>query len=223
MTTILGLRAGGKSYLASDRLIVQGDTRVSTVHPKIFRWGRFLLGVSGEALLYNLVEDACSEDRLQQRPLDVAATLRDLMRKSGWIPGTEPGSQDFRSSVIIAGPDGVWKAGGDWGLSEMGDGEPCGAGSGKEHAIAAADTALRLGQSPVEAMRIGMASAIKYDVYSGGEPEVWEVDEDGARVVAEGERFHFRQVDGKVYRVASGQIVDTTHIDDELLRELSAV
>lgn len=137
MTTILGIRSGGVSYLAADSRICAGNP-LPVCQRKIVEAGPWALAHSGEVRMVNLMEE--HREALWDCG-DIGALcrlLREIVEKDGWQRATEKGSPNWGNlTLLVAHASGLWHVGCDFSYSPVEDGRITGAGSGSEYALGA--------------------------------------------------------------------------------------
>ena len=161
MTTIIGLRSGGVSYLAADPRICTSDPMPAQVR-KIVRRGPWAIGVSGPGATVNLVHDAEGEPGFT--PKDLASWLRDILQSAGWKPAEEPGARNYGQWVMVAAnSDGIYDVDSTLGYCRIDDDKVWSRGSGMEYARGAVTAFLECGLDPEVAIRAAFSVVASLD------------------------------------------------------------
>ena len=173
MTVILGLRQDGRSYLAADSQIMNGPSRISLSHPKIFEWGGFLVGASGYTRLTTLVATRAAVSGTGVPPFsniyEAVDLLRELVLRDGWkARDGDDGPPGMGISLLVAGDHGLWSICTSWSVVQADEGTPIGVGQGSEYAEGAAAAFLQGGLSPDNALHKAIEVAMRYNVNCGG-------------------------------------------------------
>lgn len=161
MTTILGFRSGGVSYLAADSRICSSDPMPAKVQ-KIAERGPWALGVSGTGALVNLVHDA--EGEPGESPADLVTWLRRAISAAGWKPADGAGPCDFGPwAIVAASRDGIYDVCSNLSYCRIDDGEAWSRGSGMEYARGAMAAFLSGGMDPALAIRETFKIVARFD------------------------------------------------------------
>jgi ATP-dependent protease HslVU (ClpYQ) peptidase subunit len=179
VTTIVGVRLGDTVALAADRRSAcnGGSDIVSETQTKLLRAGSWALGSSGSRRLFIVAERHAAKLAETESIFDFCEVLRRLLRDDGWkVESADPGPASMGAQgIVVARPSGLWHLGADFGYGEIAEGWPIATGSGCDWAEGAATAALRMGATPVQAVRMGVEAAARYDAYTGQGLDIMEL------------------------------------------------
>ena len=169
-----------------DRKVFHREGRAS----KIMRIGRAYVATTGWGLYENILEDYLrrgSTPRLRNRTEVFAFFLRfwkELSRRYSLV--NEQAHQDdpspfadLDSSFLIATPNGIYYVSGNLSVSEFD--RYYAVGSGSSYALGALRVLYDEDLDPAEIARRACEAAMHYDLYCGGELELYEVTARGAK------------------------------------------
>lgn len=167
MTTIIGLRRDGVSWLASDSRSSAGDAVLPSSGRKIVDAGPWVIAYSGSRAVNHVVQEA--SDGLSGCDSIHALTraIRQALAEDGFGKSTDAGSADFGQFCLsVASASGLWHVGSDFSYAEIEDGRPWSHGTGGCHAEGACAALLVAGWSPEDAMREAIIIASRYDPWT---------------------------------------------------------
>lgn len=175
MTTILGFRSGGVSWLAADYRLC-GPNPLPVDAEKVMLHGRWMLALSGDTRLLDLVDARSHDIAAACSARDVAEILRQAVISDGWKIKDGPGSPEYGNfSIFLAAEDGLWYIACDFQVIRVADDRIIGAGSGHEYAEGAFAAGYEPGKSPEPYLRRAIEIAARFDPGTGGTVRVERV------------------------------------------------
>lgn len=173
MTTILGIRQNGVSYLAADSRVCCGNP-LPVRQEKIKRAGPWAIAASGEVRIFNLLDERQEELAVAADPLAVARILRRAIEMDGWEKKQgEAGSPNWGGMTLLLGSaEGLWYINCELCVTKVNDGAPIGGGSGHEYALGAWAALERANPPTPDALREAIRIAASFDPGTGGPVDV---------------------------------------------------
>lgn len=184
MTTILGFRADGVSWLAADSRVCNGNP-LPVTQKKIHQAGPWAIAPSGDLRMLNLIEENASRLAGCADIGQVCRLLRELVEADGWQKkqGSEGSSEWGAFTVMVASAEALWRVSCDFCYARVDDGHIVGCGSGHEYALGAFEV-LDHSLKPGWAMRRAITVAARFDPGTDDRVLVWASDDQPARVDA---------------------------------------
>jgi len=174
MSTVLGLRFGGRIYMAADGHSTWGDSFAGGRTRKIHRYPYgVMVGCAGETRTTNVLAKLKDPPDLAE---DLWLAIKGALEADGYefkSHGDQGGGARCNGqNFMFATSDGLWVADSGGGLVQAPDFVPVGIGSGSEYGIGALCMFCRQGTVSDEAVRMAMLDAVRCaksrDIYSGG-------------------------------------------------------
>lgn len=193
MTTILGIRQNGVTYLAADTRVC-GPNPLPVRQCKTKEAGPWAIAHSGEIRLLNLLDERRGDLAACADPLALVRVIRRAIEEDGWQKEPGKGSAVWAVMTLLVGSaSGLWQAGCDFSVSLVDEGRIIGAGSGHEYALGAWAALERASLSTPDALREAIRIAASFDPGTGGPVDVvvlGEPSEDPANMSPEGRFFY---------------------------------
>jgi len=189
--TLLAHNDGKRGYLAADRRVRAGSEIVSDSATKVYRAGPWLIGWAGSSIAGNLLDVNAALLGKADSAWTFCLALREVFRLHGWSPeALEKGSApQIDSSFLLVGEMGCYSVFSNF--SPQKQDRPCCAGSGGAFAAGALSALLYSASgsaSVAEMMHHAVRVACRFDLYSGGEPQVEITHRTGVKGEAENDK-----------------------------------
>lgn len=180
MTTILGLRSGGVSYLAADSRLNSGDCILPVKGNKILHFGRWRIATTGARRLNAALEEGRDRIAAADTIGRLACAIRVTIEADGFSRTQDPGSAAFGAwGLIVADETAVWTMSNDLSFAELDDGRPWGQGSGGSHGEAACVAFLARGDAPEQALSNAVRVASMFDPWTDDRVQIVRIPGDG--------------------------------------------
>jgi hypothetical protein len=166
MTVVAGLVWKHAVHLAADSYGVQGSEVCRHTTPKVWRWGRLVVGASGSILFLQTVRyrvDLVPPDDGDVYTWLICAYVPALKTACREYGGLDKDG-DFDGGLLIGGAGRLFRLDGSGGVVEMQDGYET-IGSGGVYALGVLTYLRPTITNPVYALRDALRVAITHDVY----------------------------------------------------------
>ena len=187
MSIVIAVTKGGRTVMAADSLNVFGQERISTDNSKavkIRRIGPVLFAFTGWSLYDNIVENLLQEHA--EPPLNTSNEIftffLDLWRHlhdryqfiNDQCHDKDSPFGDLDASFLIANPAGIFKVSQDSSVCRFQ--KYYAIGSGAYYALGAVHQIYDEDQTADDIARRSVETAIEFDIYCGGEIDLFEVE-----------------------------------------------
>ncbi len=185
MSIVVAVRKNGRTVMAADSLNVFGQERIPTDNAKatkVRHVGPSLLAITGWSVYANIIEDLLSnrktpglanEKQIFSFFLDLWKQLRERYPFVNDQPHHKDSPfADLDASFLVANGNGIYKVSQDASVCRFD--KYYAIGSGGVYALGALHQIYDDGLDAVELARRSVETAIQFDIYCGGEIDVFE-------------------------------------------------
>lgn len=162
MTCILGVVENGRTWIGSDSVVSDDNTRAPTLSPKLWRAGGYLVGVAGNGAWYAVVR-RLKWPAVASAGWPVAGLPQALVSAAGELGLDFPAEKGtpLDGSMLVGGAGKLWYADSDLSVDEY---TMIGAGSGDEAARAVLEAVPR-GRARARILRaLSAVARVRFDV-----------------------------------------------------------